>query len=63
MSILSDIFFNYLNGILNLKKDERFYYLSLIKEQNGWSIHGLWPQYSKNKYPSFCKKVILILIH
>lgn len=58
MSILGDIFYNYLKGILNLKqKDERFYYLSLIKEEKGWSIHGLWPQYSKNKYPSFCKKV------
>ena len=58
MSILSDIFFNYLSGILNLKKkNEKFYYLSLIKEENGWSIHGLWPQYSENKYPSFCKKI------
>tara|TARA_Y100001970_G_C13569734_1_gene525594 strand:+ start:35 stop:469 length:435 start_codon:yes stop_codon:yes gene_type:complete len=36
----------------------RFYYLSLIKEDdNTYSIHGLWPQYTKNSYPSYCKKV------
>jgi len=35
-----------------------FYYLSLIKEtDNTYSIHGLWPQYTKNSYPSYCKKV------
>ena len=34
-----------------------FYYLSLIKEDNDWSIHGLWPQTDVNKYPQFCKKV------
>lgn len=34
-----------------------FYYLSLIKEEDGWSIHGLWPQTDINKYPQFCKKV------
>ena len=40
-----------------VKKDTRFYYLSLIYENNQWSIHGLWPQLSKNDYPQFCKKV------
>jgi len=37
--------------------DTRFYYLSLIYETNKWSIHGLWPQYNKDSYPQFCKKV------
>ena len=36
---------------------KRFYYLSLIKEQNTYSIHGLWPQYSTTSYPTFCNKV------
>ena len=37
---------------------KRFYYLSLIKEQNNtYSIHGLWPQYSTTSYPTFCNKV------
>ena len=35
----------------------KFYYLSLIKNGNSWHIHGLWPQYSLNQYPTFCKKV------
>jgi hypothetical protein len=41
--------------------DERFYYLSLMRESvedgSSYGIHGLWPQYSKTKYPSFCKNV------
>ena len=60
MSRLTDFFYNYLIGTRNLKKEEsnKFYYLSLINEGNNqWSIHGMWPQYSKNQYPSFCKKV------
>ena len=39
------------------KKDTRFYYLSLIKENNTFSIHGLWPQNSKTDYSAYCKKV------
>ena len=60
MSILPDIFYNYFIGTNSIKKKDskKFYYLSLIKEPNNkWSIHGLWPQYSKNSYPTFCKKV------
>ena len=35
-----------------------FYYLSLIREQDGsFSIHGLWPQNDANNYPTYCKKV------
>ena len=42
------------------KKDPRFYYLSLMKNEkteSGFSIHGLWPQYNLKKYPSYCKVV------
>ena len=39
-------------------EDSKFYYLSLIKEDDKtYSIHGLWPQYSPNKYPTYCKNV------
>lgn len=41
-------------------KDTRFYYLSLLKNDNcayGYTIHGFWPQFSKTSYPQFCKKV------
>jgi ribonuclease I len=47
---------NYYNTITNYPK--KFYYLSLIKEQNNtFSIHGLWPQYTKQSYPTYCKNV------
>tara|TARA_B110000208_G_C11757920_1_gene425837 strand:- start:222 stop:638 length:417 start_codon:yes stop_codon:yes gene_type:complete len=41
----------------NPPKDTRFYYLSLIYEDDTWSIHGLWPQTDKNDYPQFCREV------
>lgn len=42
----------------NNEEDARFYYLSLFKKSNNkWSIHGLWPQYDKQNYPVYCKKV------
>jgi len=42
---------------IGLYTDTRFYYLSLMFEDNQWVIHGLWPQLSKTDYPQFCKKV------
>lgn len=67
MEYINNIFFlgkNLLN-YFNTKEDNRFYYLSLIKnnstdeinENNMFSIHGLWPQNDKNNYPTYCKKV------
>lgn len=45
-------------GFLKDPTSTKFYYLSLIKEQNNtFSIHGLWPQYSPTQYPSYCKEV------
>tara|TARA_B100001057_G_C22418905_1_gene782734 strand:+ start:155 stop:670 length:516 start_codon:yes stop_codon:yes gene_type:complete len=42
--------------ILETPRD--FYFLSLLKEDDSkWSIHGLWPQYSLNQYPKFCRDV------
>ena len=40
------------------KQDTSYYYLSLkrVNETSPWSIHGLWPQYSKTSYPQFCKR-------
>ena len=41
-------------NLLNIEHPTNFYYLSLIKEEDTWSIHGLWPQYSVSKYPRYC---------
>jgi len=37
------------------KYPNKFYYLSLIKVTNDkYYINGLWPQYTKNSYPTYC---------
>ena len=67
MSIIQyfrDFYYSYIYSSYVFQKDTRFYYLSLIKETNGYSIHGLWPQTSTLKYPTYCKKVnFYILIY
>ena len=60
VNVFSDFVKNGLSYINSLftPNNESFYYLSLINDNNkGWSIHGLWPQYSKKSYPTFCKVV------
>ena len=60
MSIIQyfrDFYYTYIYSSTVFQKDTRFYYLSLIKETDGYSIHGLWPQTSSIKYPTYCKKV------
>jgi ribonuclease I len=52
--VLSQIYSLY-NYFVNT--EERFYYLSLIYSEDKWYIHGLWPQYSENSYPQFCKNI------
>lgn len=43
----------------NIFRDTRFYYLSLKRKNNNdnWSINGLYPQYSNNSYPRYCKNI------
>lgn len=60
LDVIKTYFYNfYFTYLCNIPKPEprnKFYYLSL-KKDTVWSIHGLWPQYSKNEYPCYCKKV------
>lgn len=44
--------YDYWNSMQN-----RYYYLSLLKDGENWHIHGLWPQHDANTYPSYCKAV------
>ena len=43
----------------HILSDTRFYYLTLkrSKHTEAWSIHGLWPQYSSNSYPRYCRDI------
>ncbi len=45
------------------KKDERFYYLSLMidRKDSSLTIHGLWPQYNIDSYPQYCKNVLFTM--
>lgn len=57
-----DYLYNFFNQDIRkcVIKNNDYYYLSLLKNKhivNGYSIHGLWPQYKNGKYPSYCKKV------
>jgi len=56
--------YNYIKKFLSIflcfTKDTRFYYLSIMENPNninGYSIHGLWPQYNEDSYPKYCKEV------
>ena len=57
INYLTEFYYNYIYPNKIFQKDTRFYYLSLIKEKDTYSIHGLWPQTSAVKYPTYCKKV------
>ena len=57
ISSLSQFIFN---RNINIGNDKvSFYYLSIIKHKdiNNYSIHGLWPQYTTNSFPSYCNNV------
>lgn len=68
LSFLSKIYYGHDTAEVGVKSEtesspvstENFYYLSLLKENNEseqWSIHGLWPQYDNNNYPTYCRHV------
>ena len=48
---------SYIKSFFPFEKQKGFYYLSLLKESNGWSIHGLWPQTTETEYPTYCRTV------
>ena len=67
---ISDLYYSifgteYPDNNINSKidKSNSFYYLSLFNESKDinnpkFSIHGLWPQYNKTTYPSYCRDII-----
>ena len=36
---------------------KEYYILALEKHEDGWGIHGLWPQYDTNTYPQNCEGI------
>ena len=60
-SYLYEFFYNTFNSLKLTSPNPpltNFYYLSLIKESpTEFTIHGLWPQRSTTKYPTYCHPV------
>ena len=57
LGYLSELYHRYMPK----SESKSFYYLSLIKDNDRYSIHGLWPQLSESSYPKYCKKVTFTL--
>ncbi len=51
-------YYKLLNNLYNNKQQLNYnYYVYSIQKwcDNGYQIHGLWPQYDKNSYPTYCE--------
>ncbi len=33
-----------------------YYELALLKNNNSWHLHGLWPSFTPSKWPQYCNK-------
>ena len=59
VELFTNLIFSKHKNNKDILRDTRFYYLSLKRttHKDKWVINGLYPQYSSNSYPRYCRLI------